>query len=147
MRLQTRLFRASAMGDTLLPTPMHGHARNAAGPQIRARLFRTPERHPHVRHLHRRSPAATTPSRPKTRPAARQNENASPPVRDPEPETDTFRGETRPERGGPPQVSPLRPGAAASARSHGTHAGNESAAPAPAGATLARLPQLPGVLA
>src|SRR5580704_3222294 len=147
MRMQTRLFRASAMGDTLLPTPMHGHARNAAGPQIRARLFRTPERHPHVRHLHRRSPAATTPSRPKTRPVARRIESASPPVRDPEPETDTFRGETPPERGGPPRFSPPRQVFAVSARSHETRADSESAALSPTGGVLGRPPRLPEALA
>src|SRR5258708_7543118 len=62
-------------------------------------------------------------------------------------ETDIFRGETPLGHCVPLRFSPPQQATAASARSHGTRAGSESVAHAPAGAMLWRPPRLPEVLA
>src|SRR5260370_20600233 len=114
-------FPTSEAERTLPPTPTRAFARNAAGPQIPARLSRTPTRHPRARDLRRRLPAPAIPSRQKTKSIGRQNENASRPARGPEQETGIFHGETLLGRGGLPRFSPPRQGYAASAQLHGTH--------------------------
>src|ERR1700675_32628 len=137
----------SATEGTLPPTPTRAHARNDAGPQIPARLSRTPTRHQRGRHPRLRLLVPTTLSRQKTKPVVRQNESAFPPVRGPAPETDTSPGETPLGRGGLPQASPLRQGVGVSARWRETRAGSDSVARAPAGAMLGQPLQLLGVLA
>jgi len=120
------------------PTPTHALARNGVHPQIRALLSVVPAPHPRVRHRRQRLPAPATLSHLKTRSAARQNENASPPSRGPAPGTDIFRGETHPGCGVPPQAGQRRQEPAASMRLHETHAGSGSAALSPAGEGPAR---------